>query len=68
MALWNASWIPQAPGEHMGDQQFEFVDESEEPHLRGTPSPGTLTGWETVVFLVAEPDDDTNVTPGGADE
>jgi hypothetical protein len=52
----------------MADKPFDFVDESEEPHLHGTASRGRLTGWESVVFLVAEPEDDAMSSPGATDE
>ena len=52
----------------MPDKPFEFVDESEEPHASGTVSQGRLTGWETVVFLVGESDDDPAPSSGTADQ
>jgi len=52
----------------MEDKPFEFVDESEEPHLQGTVSRGGLTGWESVVFLVGVPEDETVTSPALTDE
>jgi len=64
----NASWIHETPEAFMADKPFDFVDESEEPHAHGTVSRGRLTGWESVVFLVAEPEDDAMISPGATDE
>ena len=50
----------------MPDTPLEFVDETEEPHLHGTTSQGRLTGWEDVVFLVGESDDEPTPGSGGS--
>jgi hypothetical protein len=52
----------------MKGRQFEFVDESEEPRAPGGVPRGGLTGWESVVFLVGDSEEEASAPPAGLGE